>query len=313
MIDKYIPLRINRDFGDIITAYFDFLKSNLKKFTNIFISYNGIGLIFLLIVSYLLVSGFIGFIAYESSYTYGVAREPLDDKYNFLMGFGAILLILVVIVVAALNYSLSSSYMILYQKNEGAEVHKKEVWKYTTDQAGNILLFIILLIALFLGLFIISFILLIIPFLGIFAYYIILFFFLSWIGVSFFHMLQEKVSVTDGLGEGWKLVTKNFWKSVGVNFVLGILNGVLQVVLSVIPFVLVGLYTFHVVENDVDFSSSVVAKIVYTLGTWLALSVGVYSYCLSQFVNGMLYYSLHEKEYNVNTRSKIDEIGNTAS
>ncbi len=313
MANNYIPLRINRDFGDIITAYFDFLKGNLKKFTNIFISYNGIALIVLLVVSYLLVSGFIGLIAYENSYTYGVAQEPMDDKYNFLMLSGGILLLLVIVVVAALNYSLSSSYMILYQQNEGAEVPKRAVWKYTTAQAGNILLFIILLIALFVGFFIIAFILLIIPFLGMFAYYIILFFFLSWIGVSFFHMLQEKVSVTDGLGEGWKLVTKNFWKSVGVNFVLGILNGVLQVVLSVVPFVIIGLYTFHVVENDVDFASSVVAKVVYTLGTWLALAVGIFSYCLTQFVNGMLYYSLHEKEYNLNTRSKIDQIGNTTS
>ena len=313
MTNKYIPLRINRDFGDIITAYFDFLKGNLKKFTNIFISYNGIAMIVLLLVSYLLVSGFIGLIAYENSYTYGVAREPMDEKYGLLMLSGGILLILVLIVVAALNYSLSSSYMILYQKNEGTEVPKKEVWQYTLGQAGNILLFIILLIALFIGFFIIAFILLIIPFLGIFAYYIILFFFLSWIGVSFFHMLQEKVSVTDGLGEGWKLVTKNFWKSVGVNFVLAILNGVLQVVLSVVPFVIIGLYTFHVVENDVDFSNSVAAKVVYTLGTWLALAVGVFSYCLTQFVNGMLYYSLHEKEYNVHTRSKIDQIGNSTT
>ena len=78
------------------------------------------------------------------------------------------------------------------------------------------------------------------------------------------------------------------------------------------PWVIVGLYTFHVVENDVDFASSVVAKIIYTLGTWLALAVGIFSYCLTQFVNGMLYYSLHEKEYNLNTRSKIDQIGNTA-
>ena len=83
MANNYIPLRINRDFGDIITAYFDFLKANLKKFTNIFISYNGIALIVLLLVSYLLVSGFIGLIAYENSYTYGVAREPMDEKYGW--------------------------------------------------------------------------------------------------------------------------------------------------------------------------------------------------------------------------------------
>ncbi len=311
MTDNYIPLRINRDFGDIITAYFDFLKQNIKRFTNVFLNYNGIFLVALLLVSYLLVSGFIGWIAYENSFAYGAAQEPVEDKYALLLGTGGLLLVLIFIIVAALNYSLSSSYMILYDAKQGEAVNKKEVWNYALGQSGNILLFIILLIALFFGLGIISFILLIIPFLGIFAYYIIAFFFFAWVGVSFMHMLQEKVSVTDALGEGWKLVTKNFWKSVGVNFVLGILNGILQVILSAIPLVLVGIYTFHVVENDVDYSASVVAKIIYTLGTWMALAVGIYSYCLSQFVNGMLYFSLHEKEYNIHTRSKIDQIGNT--
>lgn len=57
---KYIELKINRDFGDMITTYFEFLKQNLKKFTNVFLSYNGIFLIGLLLVSYLLVSGAIG-------------------------------------------------------------------------------------------------------------------------------------------------------------------------------------------------------------------------------------------------------------
>jgi len=55
--EKYIELRVDRDFGDIISTYFDFFKQNLKKFTNVFLSYNGIFLIGLLIVSYLLVSG----------------------------------------------------------------------------------------------------------------------------------------------------------------------------------------------------------------------------------------------------------------
>ena len=32
--DNYIELRVNRDFGDLITLYFDFFKQNLKKFTN---------------------------------------------------------------------------------------------------------------------------------------------------------------------------------------------------------------------------------------------------------------------------------------
>ncbi|MEQ9582307.1 MAG: hypothetical protein RIM68_09105, partial [Arenibacter sp.] len=76
-----------------------------------------------------------------------------------------------------------------------------------------------------------------------------------------------------------------------------------------IPGILIGIYTFHVVQNDVDLGASVVPTIIYTLGTCLFLIIAVYSQCLSQFVNGLLYFSLHEKTYNLNSRNKIDQIG----
>ena len=122
-------------------------------------------------------------------------------------------------------------------------------------------------------------------------------------------MLQNKKGVTDSLGEGWNLVTKNFWKSVGVNFVLGLLLGILMMIALIIPGVIIGIYTFHIVENNVDYSTSIVSTIIYTLGTCLFLIIAIYGQCLSQFVNGILYYALHEKTYNVNTRSKIEQIG----
>ena len=77
----------------------------------------------------------------------------------------------------------------------------------------------------------------------------------------------------------------------------------------IIPGVIIGIYTFHIVENNVDYSTSIVSTIIYTLGTCLFLIIAIYGQCLSQFVNGILYYALHEKTYNVNTRSKIEQIG----
>jgi len=310
MTENYIPLRVNRDFGDIITTYFDFFKQNIKKFTNVFLSYNGIFLIGLLIVSYLLVSGFMGVIAYEDSYTYGVAREPMDSKYMILVGIGGILFFIIFIMVAVLNYGLASSYMIKYEEKQGDNFDKKEVWEYAKNQFGNIVLFILLMIPIFLVLMIISIIFAFIPLVGIFANYISQFFIQAWLGVSFYDMLQNQKGVTDALGEGWNLVTKNFWRSIGVNFILGLLIGVLIMVALIVPGVIIGVYTFHVVENDVAYSTSIIATVVYTLGTCLFLIIAIYGQCLSQFVNGILYYALHEKTYNVNARSKIEKIGN---
>ncbi|MBT8184819.1 MAG: hypothetical protein KJN76_08250 [Eudoraea sp.] len=306
---QYLELKVNRDFGEIITLYFEFLKQNLKKFTNVFISYNGIFLIGLLIVSYLLVSGFIGMITVTNN-TAAVGSIGSTDDYIYYLLAGGILYFIVFIAVAVLNYSLAGAYMINYEGKKGNNFDKKEVWDLFKNRLGSIVLFIALLIAIYIGVSIVGFVLMLIPLVGVFAYYVLLFFVLAWFGVSFFCMLEENKGVTDAFGEGWNLVYKNFWKSVGVNFVLGFLNGILVLIVMIIPGVIVGLYTFHVVENNVDVDAGILPTIVYTLGTCLILIVGVFGQCLSQFVNGILYYSLHEKAYNTNTRSKIAQIGN---
>lgn len=309
MADNYIPLRVNRDFGDIITTYFDFFKQNIKKFTNVFLSYNGIFLVGLLIASYLLVSGFIGLIAYENTPNRFSSGIELEEKYTIYMVAGGILFFIIFIIVLVLNYALASSYMVKYEDNQNNNFDKKEVWEYTKSQFGNILVFILLMIPIYIGFFIVSIIFAFIPIVGIFVQYILQFFIAAWLGVSFYDMLQNKKGVTESLGEGWNLVTKNFWKSVGVNFILGLLIGILMMITLIIPGVIIGVYTFHVVENNVDYSTSVVSTVIYTLGTCLFLIIAVYGQCLSQFVNGILYYALHEKTYNVHARSKIEQIG----
>jgi len=309
MKNNYIPLKVNREFGGIVSVYFDFFKQNIKNFTNVFISYNGIFLIGLLITSYLLVSGFIGMIAQESGQSPFAENIGNEQEYFIYLGIGGFLFFVIFLGVAFLNYSLSTSYMIKYVETKDSQVDKKDVWQYAKSQFGNVLLFVLLLIPIYMVYFIIAVILAIIPLLGFFAQYIVQFFLTAWVGVSFFDMLANKKGVTEALGEGWKLVTGSFWKSIGVNFILGLLLGLLLMVALIIPGIIIGVYTFHVVENDVDYTNSIVSTIVYTLGLSIFLIIAVYGQCLSQFINGILYYALHEKTYNENTRAKIEQIG----
>ncbi|AWX45625.1 hypothetical protein HME9304_02652 [Flagellimonas maritima] len=309
MKDKYIELRVNRDFGDILTTYFDFLKQNIKKFTNVFISYNGVFLIGLLITSYLLVSGFVGLIAAEGGFYGNSIPQNNDDTYWIYIISGGILFFVILILVAGLNFSLSSSYLVQYERSKGLNFDKKEVWNLTKSKFGNTLVFILLLFPIYGVFFVIVLITAFIPLIGLFAQYILQFSLAAWVGVSFFSMLEQNKGVTDAFGEGWKLVSKNFWKSIGVNFILGLLNGLLFFIVLIIPGIILGVYTFHVVENNVDVGSSVVSTIVYTLGLCLLLILSIYGQCLSQIVNGILFYTLHEKTYNLNIRSKIEQIG----
>ncbi|MEM8846896.1 MAG: hypothetical protein AAGD17_07315 [Bacteroidota bacterium] len=311
MANKYLELRINRDFGDILSVYFDFLKQNIKTFTNVFLRYNGVFIIGLLITSYLLVSGFVGLIAADGLYGNGSGNVSEEDYLIYLFS-GLGIFFLIFLVVAALNFSISSAYLVKYDEVKGNHFDKKEVWNLFKDRLGSILLFIIILIPIYSVFFVIVIITAFIPLAGIFIQYVLQFFLAAWVGVSFFCMLAENKSVMDAFGEGWSLVINNFWKSIGVNFILGLLNGLLFFIIMVIPGVIIGIYTFHVVENNVDVTGSVISMVIYTLALCLVLVASVYAQCLSQFVNGILYYALHEKTYNFNTRSKIEEIGNSS-
>lgn len=309
--NEYIELKVRRDLGAIISDYFSFLKQNLKKFSNIFLNYNGPFLIGLLVVSYFLVSGFIGMITYSNNYQYLEPGESdMEETYVSYLLIGGILFFFIFLAVAIMNYSLAGSYMIKYEENKGNSFDKKEVWNFFKKHFGKIFLFAILMFVIFIVVYIAGVVLLFIPLLGFIAYYIIMFGALAWFGVSFFAMLHDDKDVMDAFSEGWQFVRRNFWKSVGVNFILGLLNGMLSMVALIIPGIIVGLYTFHVVENNVAVSESIVATVIYTIGFALYLIILVYGQCLSQFVNGFLFYSLHEETYNTNTRSKIEQIGN---
>ena len=216
---------------------------------------------------------------------------------------------IIFLLVAGLNFSISSAYLVKYDETSGNHFDKKEVWLLFKDRWGDILLFIILLIPLYIIYLVVAIVFTFIPLIGIFVQYVLQFFLAAWIGVSFFCMLSEKKGVITSFQEGWTLVINKFWRSVGVNFILGLMNGLLFFIILLIPGVIIGLYTFHVVENNVDVTGSVISMVVYTLALCLVLIASVYAQCLSQFVNGILYYALHEKTYNVNTRSKIEQIG----
>ncbi|MCM4168844.1 hypothetical protein KCTC52924_02540 [Arenibacter antarcticus] len=305
---NFIELKIDRDFGDIISLYFDFFKTNIRKFTNIFLSYNGIFLIGLLIVSYLMVSGVLALISNEQNLL-DSNLAATDQKYISYFIFGGILFFLIFVTVAILNYSLSTAYMIQYEEKEGQHFEKIEVWDTVKGNLSKIIVFMLIMMLAFFGFMILAVILAFIPLVGMIAQYVIQYFFMAWVGVSFFVMLKENQRFMEALTEGWNLVYNNFWRAVGVNFILGFLIGLLFLIVLMIPGILLGIYTFHVVQNNVDLTATIVPTIVYTLGTSMLLILMVYSQCLSQFVNGILYYSLHEKTYNLHTRNKIDQIG----
>ncbi|PHS66709.1 MAG: hypothetical protein COB12_05765 [Flavobacterium sp.] len=300
MPQKKIEFRQQLGVGDIVTFYFDFLKQNFKSYLNIFISYNGIFILAFLGISYLLITGFIG-MANEDTMS--------EMESGLYVGFGFIAFAIVFIIVAALNYSLSAAYVSNYVTNDTIEVDKTKVWKQVKDNFSNIVLFVLLLVVIYVGFLIVSVILAIIPIIGSIAQSILNFAVSGWFGVSFMVMIHQKQNITNSFSEGWNLIFKNFWKTVGVNFILSLLNYLLIFLILSIPGILIGFYSFHAVDSGLDMSNSIVVKIIWIIALWLVLIVFTLFNSLMQFVNSILYFSLHEQTYNDFIRAKIEEIG----
>lgn len=305
MQDKYIPLKRQRDVGEMISTYFDFLKKNFKPFLNIFITYNGLFILAFLGVSYLLVTGFVG--AFVATPTFGITSDTSSYQLYFVAGVIGFLVLF--IITAVLNYSLAAVYMIQYEQNKDINVEKRKVWEMVKQNLGKIVLFIILMMLMYLGVMIVGVIISFIPILGTFAYYILILAYTSWMGLSFMSMINDNKEVTDAFGEGWNLLKKYFWKSVLSNLVIGLLLGILMMVVLMIPGILIGVYAFHSLDTGVDLANSPMANVVWTLALSLILILYTINQSLAQFVNGILYYSLHEETYNEATRERIDNIG----
>jgi uncharacterized protein involved in cysteine biosynthesis len=309
MNKKIIELRQHRDFGLIISDYFEFFKYNFKNFMNIFVRYNGIFLLFFLGVSYMMVTGFMGLVRSQSAGGYNASNET---EFALYFGGGLILFMLFFIIVALLNYSISSSFMVVYEKEKTTEIDTKKVWRLISSKLGNIIIFVLLLILLYLLTMIVGIIINLIPFVGIFAYYLLMFSLSAWSGMSFMAMLYEDKNAIEAFGEGFKLLSNNYWKCIGVNLVLWILIFVILIAVYMIPGILTGVYIFHAMDSQSGIAESNWASVMLTITFFIMMLASIFSHALQQFGNGMLYFTLHEETYNLNIRSKIDQIGQDA-
>ncbi|MEP2937228.1 MAG: hypothetical protein ABJM06_02460 [Gilvibacter sp.] len=303
-----VELRQRMDLGQVLTNFFEFVKFNLKAYANVFLRYNGIFILLLLGISYMLVSGFFGMMTASQAFG-GSQQESMTSAA--VIGLGAIALFIVLVLVMALNHSLSAVYMISYVNNEDPdkEIDPKQVWKKTMASMGNIVVFILLLIVIYIGFGIISVILAIIPFLGIIAQYVIQFAMIGWIGIAFMVMLNEGRGVGDSFGEAWNLMTKNFWKCVGNNFILWLISMVFALFILSVPGIIIGFWTWHAVDVGDEVLTSVLYKLIYTIMLCGLLVCSAFMQSLIQFGNGVLYFSLNEAKYNKHLRAKIEQIG----
>ncbi|MDO7171708.1 hypothetical protein [Mariniflexile sp. AS56] len=303
MNKPYIELRNRHDFGDTINTYFLFLKYNFKKYTSLYLRYNAISIILLIIASYLLVTGFMGLASRD--FRFGMTN---DGDHSIYLIAGAVVLVLILFITALINYSFSSSFMAEYVKNSG-EVESKNVWQNIKTNLGTIILFIFLGIGLYIGYIIVSVIFAFIPLIGMLIQYGLSFLLTAFFGLSFMSIFSENKGLSNALSEGWSFTFSSFGKVILFGLVIGILNLMITMLIISIPGFIIGIYVYFSLESNVDLATNVFASMVFTLGFAMFLLAFIYTQALSQIAYSVLYYNIFEEKNNIFLKNKIEQIG----
>lgn len=302
---KYIEPRIQRDFGSIISAYFSFIKGNIKDIINLFFGYNIVFLVLILFVGYYFISAYYDSVIAEI----GASQNSRSDFEA--VGMGMLLLFVLYTLQLFYNYALSSSYLSEYERKGGAEVKLSEVHRHVIRNIGKLALMMLIFFFIFMLFSILSVLILIIPFFGFFAYPLVWLMFNCFTALTIQgFMYRPDKGISFSMNIGWSFTFQSFWKSLGVNFTVFLLMIFLGMAFYMVPSLLATVYVFHDTSGN-SLESTELYRYAVIIG-FFAFSV-FYSFAqvLMQFANGFLYYSAHEKKYNIRLRAKIQQLGTT--
>lgn len=107
-----------------------------------------------------------------------------------------------------------------------------------------------------------------------------------------FCIINDDLSIMDGLKRSYALVKNNWWVTFGYLIVVGLVLGVISFVFSLIG----GIFMF-------------IGSFGIAIGTFITYSVSFIVSIISSFAMGVYYYNLVDKSEGVHDASQIDSIG----
>lgn len=301
-----------RKFSDLINDTFNFFKVAGKNYFKTYFIINGGVLLILTLLIYLVTNVFFStlFSSFGSPNSDAVIQEYFSNNLGYFIGVG-IAITLLFVLFTLLSYSFPVVYLKLYEKEK--EPSTGQILSMLKSRSGKIILFALLSMVTFLPITVIvgTFaILLIFIIIGIPIAIIVFSALTCWISLSFFDYINTNNGYFTSMGNGFRMLMKNFWYYAGVTFIFILIVYVINMIVTLIP-TLIGTFTL-LSETTVqtseapDFSFAQIMSIIS-----LVLSV-VVSYFLTNLTlvnQGIIYYTNLEEEGNNSLHSDIDLIG----
>ena len=304
----------SRDFSAFFQDTFTFVKCHGKHFFKHFFIVNGLILLVLMVMGYF----------FMNFYTDVVFGKMTQNNPNILDDFmnengGTFIVLFIAFLVVGLVFSIfmhayPAIYLKLYNTHDGTafgtaeivKVYKANIGKLFTFLASSILISIPLLI--FLG---ILAVVLFVTIIGMLAMPLLIGGFSLFFVMALMEYLEGKRGVWDCFGYSWNLMSLKFWSAIGSVGLFFLMSYLIQNVITIIAYIFGMVRLFTSVENanpnpeDIGGTMSIIMIIMFITGVLL----GAFLNNIVLLNQGIVFYSLKEKNENINTKNIIDQIG----
>jgi len=304
-----------RNFGLVMNDTFLFFKQHGKPFFKHYFTLNGIFLMILVTFIFITFKYFFESL-FASLNNENVNRFDVNINNNPELYISIIIVFLILIAILSL---FSISVPVLFLKNifekKSENLTTKEVWNQLMQIKSKMFLFLLSLIVLAIPfgiLFLLmtkmpNFLILWLPF-----YLIVFPIYVAWIYQSYFIFLIDEKPLVESYKKGFENIKSSFWMTLGNIVIMYIIIQVVQVILSIIPYLIL---IFNVFVNpnpgsrmDQDETFSMVGIMLSIIFVLFVLS----SYVLNNLIiinQGIIFFSCKENAENLSTTDLIDSIG----
>lgn len=303
-----------RDFSQLVGDTFTFFKMEGKNyFKNYFIINGGLLLILVVLIVF--------FMKFFLEGTFASVQNQENDNFllnqfysNMPIFIGSgIIAFLLIMLISLINYT----YPIAYLSKVGVgqkEITTQQLIQFLKENALRSIqfyIFSIFIIIPFLLIITAIMILLFMIIIGIPLLLIVLPAILNWIALSYYNYMLTKEGYFQSLAKGFEMLKSNFWANV---FSTAIMYIIVQIIASILTFIPYTFGIFNTYTNPQSFENnpeSIFSFVIILVTVVAGVSI-LANYILQNLIlvnQGVIYYSITEKEQNINLNSEIDSIG----
>ena len=299
MTSAPLPLRKERDVGDVLNATFVYLKTNYKL----------LGKSLLLIVGPLMALSAVAASLFQMR-TFSITARmsdgtvtPAENQALLAELFSAYVPLIGTWLFSALGLVVASAvvyaHMQLYLEHDGPEGYgMRDVWRLTPGMTGRLLLtgFVAVLLIYFLPALVI-----VIPCLGALAFFVWMVYASTTFSLVYPMRVMEPVGLVEGFKRCRRLIEGHFWSTLGLLILTWLLYTLLAMAVSVPGMILSFMMMAHAAEGAIGAGMQTLFTGVVTVGSVLSPLF----YSIPLVAVGLQYFNLVERQEYAGLRERV--------